>query len=295
MTQPALSTPGPLLTTSIAEVWCRDCLSEADVDEVMGKRKADALIFDGPFSPRTHDGHQNGKMTADRALAFAHRSDNMARERERHYSLRKAAAGESGRRDIDYACWRPTEVRRFCDLWIPRTDGWVVSITDDVLAPAWRTSFIRHGLYPFAPLPLMETGSRVRMVGDGPSGWTCWVVVARPRSAKWAKWGTLSGGYVVPGERRMNSHEGSDRIVGGKSHLAMLCIVDDYSNRGDLVVDPTSGGGTTGRAAVAQGRRFIGIEKDPGRAELTVKAVSSVNVGQAELFTASDLGERGGR
>jgi hypothetical protein len=145
----------------------------------------------------------------------------------------------------------------------------VVTITDDVLAPAWRTSFLRHGLYPFAPIPLVETGSRVRMAGDGPSGWTCWIVVAP---------------YVVPGDRAMNSNGGTDRIVGGKPLLAMQCIVADYSRRGGLVVDPTSGAGTTGRAAKAQGRRFIGLEIDPGRAELSAKALASVSLAQGELF-----------
>jgi hypothetical protein len=267
-----------------AEVWLGNCLVEADVDAVMGERKADSLIFDAPYSPRTHSGHEHGKLTADRALAFAHRSGNMARERERHYSARKAAAGESGRRDIDYSAWSPLEVRQFSDIWIPRLNGWIVTITDDVLAPAWRTSFLRHGLYPFAPLPMVETGSRVRMAGDGPSGWTCWLVVARPRGEPFSSWGTLRGAYVVPGERKMNSAEGTDRVVGGKSLLAMQCVVEDYSMRGGLVVDPTSGGGTTLRAAKALGRRCIGMEMDPGRAALSAKAVAGVNMSQVALF-----------
>ncbi len=274
-----------LLQTDLAELHVADCLNEADVDAAMGKRKADALVFDAPYSPRTHSGHEGGKLTADRAAAFAYRSSNTARIRERNYSARKAAAGESGRRDIDYGAWTSCEVRLFCDIWIPRTSGWVVTITDDVLAPAWRTSFERHGLYPFAPLPLVETGSRVRMAGDGPSGWTCWLVVARPRGEPFSSWGTLRGAYVVPGEREINAKGGTDRIVGGKPLLAMQCIVRDYSRRGDLVVDPTTGGGTTGRAAIAQGRRFIGIEKDAGRAEIAKRTIERVNVGQGELFT----------
>jgi hypothetical protein len=278
-----------LFSDETAEVYVGNCLNEADVDAIMGTRKADALIFDAPYSKRTHSGHQGGKLTADRAAAFAYRSTNTARIRERNYSARKAAAGESGRRDIDYSAWSAADVRQFCDLWLPRTDGWIVSITDDVLAPAWRTSFIRHGLYPFAPLPLIETGSRVRMAGDGPSGWTCWVVVARPRGEPFSSWGTLRGGYVVPGERKINSAGGTDRVVGGKPLLAMQCIVEDYSRRGALCVDPTSGGGTTLRAARALGRRCIGIEQSPERAALSVKAVQAVNIGQRELFLAEGV------
>lgn len=273
---------------SMAEVWVGDCLLEADVDAIMGKRKADACVFDAPYSPRTHSGHQNGKLTADRAAAFAYRSTNTARIRERNYSARKAAAGESGRRDIDYGSWSPADVRLFCDLWVPRSNGWIVTITDDVLAPAWRTSFMRHDLYPFAPIPLVETGSRVRMAGDGPSGWTCWLVVARPRSREWASWGTLPGAYVVPGERKINSLGGSARIVGGKPLLAMQCIVQDYSLRDALVVDPTCGGGTTLRAAKGLGRRCIGIEQNPERAALSAAAVAAVHMGQGDLFSLTE-------
>ena len=122
------------------------------------------------------------------------------------------------------------------------------------------------------------------MAGDGPSGWTCWVVVARPRGEPYSKWGTLPGGYVVPGERKINVTGGTDRIVGGKPLLAMQCIVADYSARGGLVVDPTSGGGTTGRAAKALGRRYIGMEQDAGRAELSAKQLAAVKLDQVELF-----------
>jgi len=39
-------------------------------------------------------------------------------------------------------------------------------------------------------------------------------------------------------------------------------ILKTYSNRGDVILDCTMGSGTTGVAAVRQGRDFIGIERD---------------------------------
>ncbi len=44
-----------------------------------------------------------------------------------------------------------------------------------------------------------------------------------------------------------------------------LCryIVKTYTDPGDLVLDNVMGSGTTGVAAMLEGRRFIGIEKDP--------------------------------
>lgn len=68
------------------------------------------------------------------------------------------------------------------------------------------------------------------------------------------------------------------RIHQGKSKGADLSIkhpakfpeaipldhIESWSNPGDLVFDPFLGSGTTGVAALQSGRRFIGIERDPG-------------------------------
>ena len=51
-------------------------------------------------------------------------------------------------------------------------------------------------------------------------------------------------------------------------------LIRTYTNRGDLVLDPCMGSGTTGLAALATGRRFIGIEKDPAYAALAAARVA---------------------
>ena len=48
-------------------------------------------------------------------------------------------------------------------------------------------------------------------------------------------------------------------------------IITTYSKPGDFVVDPMSGIGTTGVEALRLGRRYVGIEIDPGYAELQEK------------------------
>lgn len=249
-----------------SEIWHGDSLSAECVAEIMGERKANLLCVDAPYSSKTHDGHKNGKLTADRAAAFAEKhKDNPTPE------SRYAAKLNPMRRDLNYAAWSPENVSTFVQTWSPHCIGWQVSITDDQLAPHWQSAFDVAGLYPFAPLPLVETGSRIRMLGDGPSNWTCWVVVARPRTKEFAKWGALPGAYVQPAERDINSLGGSDRVVGGKPLRSMVAIVRDYSRPGDLVVDPCVGGGTCGAAAKSIGRRFIGIDQDHHHCELAAK------------------------
>jgi site-specific DNA-methyltransferase (adenine-specific) len=54
--------------------------------------------------------------------------------------------------------------------------------------------------------------------------------------------------------------------------LALLeRIIAASSDRGDLVLDPFVGSGTTGIAAAKLGRRFIGIDTDERYLELAVK------------------------
>jgi DNA modification methylase len=48
-----------------------------------------------------------------------------------------------------------------------------------------------------------------------------------------------------------------------KPEELMRWCVRTYSNPGDLVVDPYAGSGTSGRAASAEGRRFLGWDSDP--------------------------------
>ncbi len=265
-----MPSPRRLYSDSHAEIWIGNSLDPEHAAEIMGGRKADTLIFDAPFSERTHSGHANGKLTADRAAAFAEANKDDPTPESR-YSARKSEHGESGRRDIDYPHFTPEDVKNFSDIWVPITNGWCVSITDDVLAPTWRSSLEAHGRYGFAPLPLVETGSRVRMAGDGPSGWTCWIMVARPRHEPYSKWGTLPGCYIQTAERKFNSRNGSDRVVGGKPLRSMVEIVGDYSRKGELVVDPCVGGGTTIVAAKMLGRKGIGIDKDEKHAAIAVE------------------------
>lgn len=262
-------TPRLLYSADGCEVWHGDCLDPETVGAVMQGRRAELLHVDAPYSTRTHDGHKVGNVTADRASGFA---DPGSADPLKRY------AAKAQRTDLDYGSWGAAEVLSFCLAWLPVVDGWATTITDHVLAPEWATVFETSGLYVFPPLPWVEIGSRVRMTGDGPSSWTCWTAVARPSS--YSKWGTLRGAYIGPAEHYQSR---PDRITGGKSLALTLQFLGDYSRRGDLVLDPCLGGGTTIMAARMSGRRCIGIEKDEGRAELCARLLAKKRE-QFDLF-----------
>jgi hypothetical protein len=200
--------------------------------DVLSDVECDACIFDAPWGAETHDRYAN-------AGAMAARS----RQAQRVGIL-------------DYASMSHGDVSAMVDHWSQRTRWWMCSITDHNLAPVWEAAFRNAGRLPFCPIPIVDAGSRARLAGDGPSNWTSWLVVARPRGTGFSTWGTLPGAYIrSPGDER-------SARMGGKPLGVMRAIVRDYSRPDDLVCDPFAGGGTTLLAAVMDGRRAVGSECD---------------------------------
>ena len=198
----------------------------------------DALITDPPYSQKTHSGHNTGTGQANR--------------------VREADEQKNRWRTIGYSHWTAEDVGRFVESWSPRTRGWFVAMTDHVLAPHWIEAFERAGRYTFSPIAYLATGSRVRLMGDGPSQWSVWIVASRPKAPDFVRWGALPGGYVHPtGEPR------KPVVIGGKPDWIMRALVRDYSRAGDVVCDPCAGAATTLRAAISLGRSAIGAEIDP--------------------------------
>ncbi len=238
-------------------------LREGRYQDTMSDVTCDLLCVDAPYSAKTHTGHDG----APTVVAGYRKSDGTSRR-------------STARSDLGYEGFTPEDVRAFVDFFAPRTRGWMVSITDHILAPAWSEAMAAHGRYVFAPIAWMAPGSRVRLTGDGPALWTCQIVVSRPRTGtdrngrKFSKWGALPGGYVYTQQRGI--------VVGNKPLALMLALVSDYSRPGDVVCDPCAGGGTTLLAAEKLGRDSIGSEMDP---ETWRKAASRLGL----IDTSGDL------
>lgn len=224
---------------------CRDVLSTLE--------SVDAVVMDPPYSERTHAGHDatvNGHLGISRDKAY--------------------------RSGLAYDSLSIDDVVILSDRFTRCCKGWIVWLCDHHLVPAIQASLEAHGRYVFAPLPYYAPGSRVRLSGDGPSSWTIWIMVARPKSREFSTWGTLPGGYVNQG---WNDAE----IIGGKPTKLMEALVRDYSREGDIVLDPFMGAGTTGVACVNLGRRFIGVEIDQAHFDLACKRIEYAH-SQLRLF-----------
>ena len=58
----------------------------------------------------------------------------------------------------------------------------------------------------------------------------------------------------------------------------MVKIIEDFTHKGDTILDPFMGSGTTGVACVQTGRNFVGIEIDP-----TYYAIAEKRIKDAQM------------
>jgi hypothetical protein len=236
----------------------------ADVDAV------DCLCFDAPYSERTHEGH-DASVVANR---FPKGQDRSRIGPDGGWRSEK----NNTRRSIAYQPLSDADAVALVEHWAPRTRGWICCLTDHLLAPVYAEALEAAGRYVFSPLACVDPGSRVRLAGDGPSQWTCWLVVSRPRAREWASWGTTRGAYLR-GQRKAEKL----LITGGKPLWLMQDIISDYTRPGDLVVDPFAGSGTTAVACHRLGRNCVTSEMDPATHAMA-RARIERELAQGDLF-----------
>ena len=209
----------------------------ADVEQV------DAVICDPPYSARIEKGQRSGKRVQEG----------------------RGDAWKGGRNTtIHYGSLSRDDVAAFVNHWAPRVRRWFVMFGDHYTVPWALEALELAGLYTFAPVVWVKTNPAPRFVCDGPASGVEYIAIARPRGQHVKRY--RPGHYYGAGGSAFSGAV----VTGGKPEWLMRAVVRDYSEPGDLIVDPFGGGASTLRAAVIEGRRAIGAEIDP---ETHAKAV----------------------
>lgn len=170
---------------------------------------------------------------------------------------------------------------------------WTLVFSDTESAHSWKDAltdnkldFVRYGFW-------VKDRAMPQISGDRPGSRVEQITIVHPRGKKRWNGGGLGNVWQHPVVVNCNGHR-SDRIhTAQKPESLLLELVELFSDRGEVVFDPTSGSATTGVACLKLGRRFIGCElnaewaelsRERLRAEESNSTLAARRAGQATLF-----------
>ncbi len=139
---------------------------------------------------------------------------------------------------------------------------WILVFSQFEGAHIWREVLEAAGARYVRTMIWVKPNGQPQLTGDRPGvGYECIVVAygsaGRMRWNGGGKRGWMSFPVDANFSREPRLHETQ------KPEPLMESLVSDFTDRGDMIVDPFAGSGTTGVAAIRNGRRFIGWERDP--------------------------------
>jgi len=160
---------------------------------------------------------------------------------------------------------------------------WAIVFTDDRGIEPWSVAFERAGMRPFCAGQWIKTDAMPRMAGDGPAYGAEQIVIVHARGHGRSRWhgGGKSAIWTGPVKEAGTVREHPTQ----KPLWLLEALVRDFTDPGELILDPFAGSGTTGVAARRLGRSFIGWERDPKYAATARRRIDAARE-QAELFPA---------
>lgn len=166
---------------------------------------------------------------------------------------------------------------------------WSIAFCDIEGGEAWRDALAMAGLDYVRTCVWDKVDSAPQFTGDRPASAAELFCCAHRKGKK--KWN--GGGRRNVFSFAVNAERGSKPHPTTKPTALMVAIVRLFTDEDDLILDPFSGSGSTGVAALQCGRRYAGIERDPkyfalscerlGAAERGL-SLKDVRAGQTSIF-----------
>lgn len=157
------------------------------------------------------------------------------------------------------------------------TKRWCLVFGQVEASQPWRTALEGGGHVYKRTCIWVKPDAQPQLSGDRPAmGYETFVATHAKGRSKW-NGGGKSSVYIYnkmgPLDKTRSGHPTQKPI------RLMLELISDFTSPGDLVFDPFAGSGTTGIAAVALGRRFLGCEIDPKYHKMAIERVEAESKG----------------
>ena len=233
----------------------RWCVVEGDALAVLAAlpdASVGHVLTDPPYNPRTHKGARakGGKLVADTTVNFDALDST----------------------DFFDDCLRVA--RRWCLAFCAVEQ---IAAYEQTAGDRW----IRTGAW-------IRVGASPQFTGDRPAvGFETIAIAHRTGRKRWN-----GGGRHALWSRRFDANEVGDARVHPtqKPLRLMVDLIRDFTDPEDVVLDPFAGSGTTGEAALVEGRRVILVERDAARCEIARARCEAAADGTDWRAPAAQLG-----
>lgn len=234
----------------------------------------DHFIADPPYSEQTHGNVRSSKMRAN--------------DRGGRY-------GSDTRRQVELGFEHLTdELRRFLAEQAARlTRRWVLVFSDVESDYLWRQDLVNAGLDYVRTGAWVKTGSTPQFSGDRPATAFEAITIAHPKGRKRWNGGGAHALWSVP--IVLNRSRKDPRWHTTQKPLPLMsALVEQFTDPGEVILDPTAGSGTTGVAAKRYGRRAILVERNEAHCESAAlrleqeQPLDLVPVGAQQAFDIDD-------
>lgn len=145
---------------------------------------------------------------------------------------------------------------------------WVVVFSDTESGHLWMESLTAAGLDYVRTGAWVKRGATPQFSGDRPATGHESITICHPKGRKRWNGGGSHAVWDVPIVLNRSRSEKSERVHPTQKPLRLMgMLVEQFTDPGEVILDPTAGSGTTGVAAKQLGRRAILIERDEAHCE----------------------------
>lgn len=203
----------------------------------MADRSVDCAIFDPPYAAKVHAKSMRGANGWKGEISVV--------------------------RDLGFASLTAKTMRATSKQLARLVARWVAVFCDVESSHLWSAELERVGLDYVRTCAWIKIGGAPQFTGDRPAvAFEAIVLAHQPGKKQW-NGGGKAGVYSYPIVLERGGNKSEARVhTTQKAEALMEALVKDFTNPGDLILDPFAGSGTTGVAALRSGRRFVGFEQD---------------------------------
>lgn len=202
----------------------------------MADRSVDHFLFDPPYDEHVHANAARQKRKADKV---------------KHDTIAKT--------DLEFVSLDPKLQRNVAIECGRLARRWVLVFCHVEIVHSWREALEAAGLRYVRTLIWHKLRSSPQFSGDRPAANYETIVVAHAKKTR-MRWNAGGMGAVYTHEI-VTGVAARDRINKTEKPLPLILdLVRDFTDPGELIVDPFAGSGSTGIAARRMGRKFLGCE-----------------------------------